>query len=277
MPFDFGGLSAVAWKWLTSFVFWGIGLVLVLLVVFGSLVVRKKKKLIYPAIELTDLGAGKIGFTRHKAGWFKTRTIFFGLFDYGGEDILKLKDGRVIQSASSEDFHDIDGKRGLLITRKSDDPAILVPINKAGTSDNYEGKDKKLVKRFLDLVKKPITPVERKEDPKFTPVKAMELINPKLLLEIAPADYRDASSKIVFDAEKETRDKWEKLTPLLVFGTMAIVFLITIILIVQMVKQGQTESKDLILEAGRISSEQLNTVCKGFISQAEGIASTTAP
>jgi|TARA_R100000750_G_scaffold62664_1_gene57250 hypothetical protein len=277
MAFNFGAISGFLWKLLTSFAFWGIGLVIIIAVIFGSLIIRKKRKLIYNTIELTDLGSGKIGFNEYKAGWFKTRTIFFGLFDYGGEDILRLKDGRVIQSASSEDFHDIRGKRGLLIVRKPDDPAILVPINKAGTTDKYKIEDRKIIKKVLDYIKKPITAVEKKEDPTFIKVKSMKVANPELLLEIAPADYRDASSKIVFDAEKETRDKWERLTPILVFGTMSIVFLITIILIVQMVKQGQTESKDLILEAGKISSEQLKTVCRGFVSTAEGIKSTSAP
>lgn len=226
--FDFSGLSSFLFKWLSSFIFWGIALVLILVVVFGSLVIRKRRKLIYPAIELTDLGAGKIGFKSYKAGWFKTKTMLFGLFDYGGEDILRLKDGRTIQNASSEDFHEINGRRGLLVVRKSDDPAILVPVNKAGVSNKYKNQDGTLI-----------------------PVKNMNVTNLNLLTEIAPADYRDASVKIISNTEKETRSKWEKLAPYLVFGTMAIVFMITIILIVQMVKQGQAEAKDLILQLAR--------------------------
>ena len=258
MAFDFAGLSGVAFQWLTSFMFWGIALFLLLITTFGSLAVRKRRKLIYPAIELTDLGAGKVGFKSYKAGWFKTKTMFFGMFDYGGEDVLRLKDGRQVQNASSEDFHEINGKRGLLIVRKSDDPAILVPANKAGTSDKYEQKE--IMKKGKDG--------KLKGTGKFklmpSPVKAisrMEVTNLELLTEIAPADYRDASVKIINNAEKETQAKWEKLAPILVFGTMAIVFMITIILIVQMVKQGQAEAKDLILEAGRIAVDSArNTV-----------------
>ena len=117
----------------------------------------------------------------------------------------------------------------MLVIRKSDDPAILVPVNKAGTSDKYKIENKKLVA-----------------------IKRMEVANLSLLTEIAPADYRDASVKIISNTEKETRNKWEKIAPYLVFGMMAIIFMITIILIVQMVKQGQTQAKDLILEAGKI-------------------------
>ncbi len=274
MAFDYAGLSGVAFKWLTSFAFWGIALALLVIVVFGSLAIRKRRKLIFKAIELTDLGAGKIGFKEYKAGWFKSKTIFFGLYDYGGEDILKLKDGRRIQNASSEDFHEIKGKRGLLIARKSDDPAILVPINRAGTSDKYYVEKNKEKKSFLKRIVGHGVDDGEKE---FSKIKGMKLANIDLLLEIAPADYRDASSKIVFEAEKETRDKWERLAPMLVFGTMAIVFMITIILIVQMVKQGQAESKDLILEAGRIGTEQLKAICRGVVSTAESVTSTTAP
>ena len=249
MAFDMAGISGVAFQWLTSFLFWGIALFLVLLVTVGSLIVRKRRKLIYPAIELTDLGAGKIGFKTHKAGWFKTKTMFFGMFDYGGEDVLRLKDGRQVQDASSEDFHDINGKRGLLVIRKSDDPAILVPANRAGTNNNYQKveimKKNKETGELRGTGKYKLVPIP------VTTVKKMEITNPHLLAEIAPADYRDASVKIVNNTEKETQGKWEKLAPILVFGTMAIVFMITIILIVQMVKSGQTEAKNLILEAGK--------------------------
>jgi hypothetical protein len=252
MAFDLAGVSGVAFSWLTSFMFWGIALFLVLLVTVGSLIIRKKRKLIYPAIELTDLGAGKIGFKTHRAGWFKTKTMFFGMFDYGGEDILRLKDGRQVQDASSEDFHDIDGKRGLLVIRKSDDPAILVPVNKAGTTNNYKKEEIFKKDKNGNLVgtgKYRLVPIP------VTAVKKMEVTNAHLLAEIAPADYRDASVKIVNNTEKETQGKWEKLAPILVFGTMAIVFMITIILIVQMVKQGQTEAKNLLLEAGKVVLE----------------------
>lgn len=265
MAFDLGGISTTFFGFLTSFLFWGAVLIIVLVVVWGSLVIRRKRKLVYPAIELTDLGNGKIGFKSHKAGWFKTKTLLFGLLDYGGEDILRLKDKRVVQNASSEDFHDINGKRGLLIMRKSDDPAILVPINKAGTTSSY----------YKDPIMKDGKPTGKfRLKPKaLEAIKKMDVVNLELLLEIAPADYRDASVKIISATEKETQAKWEKLMPILVFGTMAIVFMITIILIVQMVKQGQTQAKDLILEAGKMGKAQLDIICRGVVTQAESLIS----
>lgn len=242
--YNMGEITSFMFKWLSSFVFWGILLFILLVVVFGSLMIRKRRKLIYPLIELTDLGAGKIGFRESKAGWFKTKTMFFGLYDYGGEDILRHKDGRTIQAGSSEDFHDINGKRGVIVIRKSDDPAIMVPVTRLGTSNRYVNQ-KGILNRILG--KKELV-VKNELDT----LKGLEVTNPNLLAEIAPADYRDASGKIVFSAEKETMGKWEKWAPYLVFGTMAIIFMITIILITQMVKNGQAEAKDLILQAGKM-------------------------
>ena len=269
MAFEMAGITSTFFGFLRTFLFWGLALVIILVVSWGSLVIRKKRKLVFPAIELTDLGNGKIGFKSHKAGWFKTKTTLFGLLDYGGEDVLRLKDKRVVQNASSEDFHDINGKRGLLIVRKSDDPAILVPINKGGLNNKYKKeeilKDGKPTGKYR-LVAGNVETIKR-----------MELTNLELLLEIAPADYRDASVKIISSTEKETQGKWEKLMPILIFGTMAIVFMITIILIVQMVKQGQTESKALLLEAGRMGKEQLDIICRGIVTQAESTPSTIAP
>lgn len=266
MAINLGDFQTGILSLFTTFWIWGLIIFLFLVATIGFLLLRKRKKLMYPAIELTDLGAGKIGFKRSKAGWFKSKTILFGLLDWSGEEIMKLKDGRKVQDVSSEDFHDIDGRRGLLIIRKPEDPKILLPINKAGVTSYYK-KEEILDRHGRGTGKYRIVAQDLK------PVKGMKVLNEKLLLEIAPADYRDASAKIVFDAEKETMAKWEKIAPYVVFGAMGMIFLVTIILIVQMVKQGQTNAKDLILEAGRMNKDQINQLCSGMINQATEIAS----
>lgn len=244
MAFDASAISSGFLTIFSSLFFW-LGVILVLVIsTFGYLFMRKRKKLIYPLVVLTDLGAGKIGAKirlKRGAGWFKKKSMFFGLFDFGGEDILRTWDKREIQNASSEDFHDINGRRGIICIRKSDDPSILLPVNKAGTSNRYEIKGGILV-----------------------PVKNLKVINIELLNEIAPADYRDASSKIIDNAEKETMSKWEKLAPYVVFGFLGIIFLVCIIFIVQMVQHGQAEAKDLVLKAGQMAVDNArNTVTSG--------------
>jgi len=202
-------ITGVLFQWLTSIFFWFILAVVIVFATFGSLYFRKKGKLKYKCDIDTDLGEGKIGRERTKAGWFKTKTILFGLYDFGGEEVLKTADGRIIQNASAEDFHEIDGKRAICCVRKGDDPEVIVPINK------------------------------------------MRVTNGELLEDIAPAIFRDASVRIIKDSAEETRGKYDKLINALVYGTLGIIFLVCIILIVQMVKQGQAEAGKFYLEAMR--------------------------
>lgn len=250
MGFDFSGITGGLFSILSSFLFWGVAIVILVTLVFGGLIIRKRKKLSYPIIILTDLGAGKTGAQiriKNGAGWFKKKSFFFGLWDYGGEDILRTWDKREIQNASSEDFHDINGKRGLIVVRKSDDPAILLPVNKAGTSNKYkiEGTGKGAI---------------------LVPVKNMKVANVEFLAEIAPADYRDASSKIIDNDTKETMSKWEKLAPYILFGSLGIIVLVCIMILAQMVQHGQDNAKDMILEAG-----------KQYIDSAKNVVASGAP
>lgn len=216
--FEFGGVTNTVFGWLRSFVFWGVVLVVILLSVFGSLAIRKKRKLKFPVLEMTDLGGGKQGIRETKAGWFKSKTMFFGLFDYGGDDVMKTKEGTVIQNASSSDFHEIKGKRGMIVARKPDDPRILLPLSR------------------------------------------MEITNMSLMSAIAPADFRDASVKIISDTEKETMSKLERIIPYIALGIVAIIFLICIILIIQMVKSSQAEAWDKLLEAGKMAQQSANAL-----------------
>jgi len=124
------GAGGLFLTWMTTGLFWMVLVVLMLIATWGSLLIRKKRKLRYPTLVLSDLGNGKMGVEITRSGWFKSHITLFGLWDYGKEEYLRLKDGRKIQSGSSVDFHDINGKRGLVCKRKSDDNLIVVPIDK---------------------------------------------------------------------------------------------------------------------------------------------------
>lgn len=95
----------------------------------------------------------------------------------------------------------------------------------------------------------------------------------EMLGSIAPGDFRDASNKIMENNNKETMSKFEKLLPAIILGTMAIILLISIIIITQMVKQGQTEASNLIREAP--------TICKGIwdslVTEGTSYVTSTAP
>lgn len=100
----------------------------------GGLWVRKQRKLSYSCIVLRNTGNGKVDLKTCKAGWFKTNSMLGGLWDYGMEEELRTGGFRKpvdkIQGGSTIDFHEINGKRGLICRRKDDDPKVLVPLTR---------------------------------------------------------------------------------------------------------------------------------------------------
>ncbi len=205
-----GGIGGTAMSVFTSWLFWLLIGILVLGVSVGSLAVRKRAKFHFPAIIFTDNGNGKVGVRFSRAGWFKSKKIFGGLIDYSGERRLEVKDGRIVQNGSSADFHEVGFKTALLLQEKSSDPKILVPIDRVQLDD--AGK--------------------------------------KVLLSIAPADYRDASSKIISDAERENADRMTQLIQIAVFGLLGVILFVSIILTIQY-------SKNTLAEAQLIHKEAL--------------------
>ncbi len=224
---DFGGVGAMGTKMIMSWGFWLIMAVVVLGVVFGSLMMRKKGKFIFPAIIFSDNGNGKVGIKFTRAGWFKSKKLLGGLIEVGGERRLETKDGRIVQQGSSSDFHELSFKAGLLLQEKGDDPKVIVPISKCQLNPDSQ----------------------------------------KMIMQIAPADYRDACSKIISDAEKESASRWETMAQVLVFGFVGVILFISIILVIQYSKNAMTEANAIHREAlafydkvlGRMSSVPSNT------------------
>jgi hypothetical protein len=209
MAFNLGGIGSTAMGALMSWGFWLIMAVVVVAVIFGSLWMRRKGKFIFPAIIFTDNGNGKVGIKFTRAGWFKSKKILGGLLDISGERRLETKDKRIIQQGSSSDLHEINFKAGLMLREKEDDPKILVPVSKCELSEESE----------------------------------------KMIMEIAPADYRDACSKIISDAERESMSNWQTVAQVLVFGLVAVVLFISIILTIQYAKNSMTEANQIHKDA----------------------------
>jgi len=223
--------------WLTTGLFW-VGLVLFMVFcAFAFLLIRRWKILSVPVIEEVPIGRGKLQIKtkKLKGGWFKNNTTFFGLYDYGGEDIFKLKDGRRVYGVSSMDYHDINGSPGLIVTRSSQDPRILAPIQ------------------------------------------TVKLTNGEILETVAPVELRSGAVDIIKKAEKETADKTQQIVQWIMWGGIIIFSFIAIIMITQMVSRGQTEAKELILEAGRMNTDNLKAICAGVKTVGETIASGVAP
>lgn len=227
------GAGSLLISWVLNPLIWLVIIIVVLILTFGMLKIRKRRKLLYNCIEVVDYGKtdlgddeddivlGKCGFNNIKCGWFGKKKLLNGLWDYGNEQ-LETKDGDIIEKFSTEHFQEIDGKRGIVVYRDPVNQNILVPIKKMG------------------------------------------VFNKHLLAEIAPAEYRDTAVRIIEDADKETSDWKEKLMQFVAWGLVVIFSLISIIVITQMVKNGQTEASELILEAGRTCLENAKDVCSQF-------------
>lgn len=226
-----GGMFAI----LNSLLFWLVLAIVFVVTVFGFLIIRKKRRLTTPVIELTSLGRGKLGIRtgkKLKGGWFKHNSSFFGLWDYGSEEVFKLKDGREVLDLSSEDYHEINGKMGVIVQRSPEDPRFVVPISKS------------------------------------------KLENGELLNTIAPAEFRGTVVDIIKKAEKETQDKTDKVMQWVFWGGIILFSFVAIILITQMVKNGQAEAKELILEAGKMNKENLKVICEGYKSVGDTVINT---
>ena len=207
-------LASVGVGWL----FWILFTLGAIIIVMFGLALRKRSKFKFPTQVYNNLGNGKMGIEMTKAGWFKTKTMFFGLIELGGERRLLTLDKRTIQYGSTEDFHEIKHKRGLIVCAKPDDPKMLVPI------------------------------------------KRMQLTNSDLMMSIAPADYRDASSRIIMENERELKGMGEKILQAVVWGLMGIIMLVGLILVIQFSKEAIGEANRILDEAIRMKGEMLNSL-----------------
>lgn len=121
-------MSGSIMGWFQSGIFW---VVITLSLTVGLLLflkIRKSRMLKYACLEIIPFGNGKIGINRTKAGIFKSKSKFGGLWDYGTDFKFKTKDNRIILDATTRDLHDLFGSKGFIVTRKPDDPKVLVPL-----------------------------------------------------------------------------------------------------------------------------------------------------
>lgn len=131
VDFDLSGMTGTFAKWLSSGLFWTVAIVILCgIIFFFYAFMSKRGKLKYNCIEVIRFGNGKVGLNLMKAGIFKSKSMMKGLVDYGTENIYKTSDGRKIQQARESYLHDVFGKKGFIVYRKTGDPKVLVPIQK---------------------------------------------------------------------------------------------------------------------------------------------------
>ena len=161
--------------------------------IFAVLYGLRLSKYVFPVIVMVDLGNGKMGIhSKVKAGWFRSETKFFGL----------------IESA---------GNRAMMTNDK--------PPRKV---ENVSTKDFQEINGKRGLVAQ-----QKADDPTIlVPIHRMNVTNEELLNEIAPADYRDASVKIMNRAESELKGGLNKMLSLAAPFVYALMLFICIMIIV---------------------------------------------
>jgi hypothetical protein len=223
MATDLSTFTGIFMTWMSSGIFW---LIFSAVLTFSMILIlwwKKRTRLKYNALELISYGNGKTGFNISKAGVFKTKSALGGLWDYGNEFVFKLNDGRIIAGASTDHLQDLFGRKGFIVRRKDDDPKIVVPV------------DKILWKIKVQCPKCQYKFIQNSEYPLF---------------QIAPSDYRDASTRIIDDATKETQGFMEKYLPYIMLGAVIIFFVISMILATQFFNRTVDKAGEILKQAG---------------------------
>ena len=204
----FSGTLGVVTQWMTSGIFWIAFLIVTCLAILGGLLLRKRRKLNKPVLQLYDVGqihfkkdgevdwdksAGIFEFDVTKGGWFKNHFTMFGLWDYGNEDLFRLKDGTPVYDVSHNDYRQVNGRLGLVVIRSPNDPRFVIPISKFFLSEGSKSA----------------------------------------MAEIAPVDLRNAAVQANEQVDTEMKAKWEKIMPYIFAGLMIIGLIIAIMFITQ--------------------------------------------
>lgn len=232
MAFDVANIGGLIIGWLLNPLIWILIVFFVVAFTWGILLIRRRRKLIYNCAEIVTYSEDgeKFGINIIKCGWFGKKKWLKGLWDTGEEQI-ETKDKDIVYEFSTEDFQEINGKRGVVCYRDPINQNILVPISKA------------------------------------------TIVNKEFLGAIAPADFRDVALSIIEDADRETADWKDKIIQFVMWGLVVVFSLVSIIVVAQMVKNGQTEASKLIVEAGQTCLQNAKEVC----SQIATSAASNAP
>lgn len=124
------GFTGLLIGWVLNPLIWIIILFVFIFVTIGILYFRKRRKLIYPTVEFVDHGGGKFAINTLRSGYFGKKLYFKGLW-WKGEEVLRTNTGEIIYDFSTEDFQEINGKRGVVCFRDPLNQDILAPINKS--------------------------------------------------------------------------------------------------------------------------------------------------
>lgn len=203
-----GGMSGKLIGYMTTTAFWLIFMIGVIIFGVLVLVIRKRRKMNKTVLECIDLGDGRMDYVLSKGGWFKNRFTLMGLWDYGTENRFRMKDMTPVDNVSHNDYRMINGKLGVVVIRNPHDNKMVFPISRSWLS-----RDSK-----------------------------------QMMMQVAPADYRDSASKSIEQADLEMQSKWQQYAPLIIVGLVIIIALVITVLNTQYGKYMVDKSLALIQE-----------------------------
>lgn len=212
---------------------------------YGFLLLRKRKKLVYSVVEIVDLGEGKMALNilgDKSAGWFGKTIKFNGLWDYGDPKVMRLKTGEIIEKFDERYFHEINGKRGIVVFR---DPSnrVLIPVN--GLEQEYKFE----------------------ESGKLHAAESLVVANRHVLATLAPNDYSSTSVDIVRSAARETADKNQQILHTIIVISIIVLGLLAILFITHFAGQSIDKANTLATEGLKTCAENTKTICESIVQQ----------
>jgi len=246
VDFNLSSLTGMIPSWLFNPMVYIIILVIIPLIIYGFLYLRRRKKLVYPVAEIVDLGGeGKMGINflgAKSAGWFGKNLKFRGLWDYGTPEVMRLKTGEIVEKFDERSFQEINGRRGLIIFR---DPTnrVLIPIGDVEKEFTFE------------------------EGGKLHSMDNLIVSNRHILATLAPNDYSSTSVDIVRSAAKETADKNQQLLQTVLVIGIIVLGLLAILFITHFAGQAIDKATVLSTEGMKACVENSKTVCQEIVNQ----------
>lgn len=148
--------------------------------------------------------------------------LMFRGFLWFGKEQIYDEDNTKLRGFATDDYHFIDGDLGIIALKHPDDPNILVTIHKG----------------------------------------QFDILNKKVLYELAPIQLREVGAEEIENIISETKKPNAELIQAIIWGLIIVFSLITIIVVIQFIKQSQDKSAELILQAGKQAADTCANICR---------------
>jgi hypothetical protein len=144
-----------------------------------------------------------------------------------------------------------NGKGGFKLTRAGKfhkNRALFGLLDLSGELE-FVLKDGRKVQMLSDVdmhdinEKKGFLVMQKPDDPLVVvPIQRVQIVNDKMMMDIANSDLRDVGVDIMRRAERELQSGWEKAMPYVMYTIMGIIFFISIVAVIQFAQHMHSEA-----------------------------------